>query len=57
MEVEFANDLKDQLDPEKTGLGVAALYVTKEQLLENYLNRSFGNAYDFNQSEKVEAVF
>ncbi|KAJ4984948.1 phytanoyl-CoA dioxygenase [Stagonosporopsis vannaccii] len=57
MVVEFSEDLKDQLHPEQTGLEVAASYVTKEQLLKNYLNRSFGNAYDFDQSDKIETEF
>lgn len=57
MMVEFSDDLKDQFDPEKTGLEAAASYVAKEELLKNYLNRPFGNAYDFDQSDKVEAVF
>lgn len=56
MNVELANDLKEHMDPEKTGLGVAASYVTEKELLGGYLNRSFGNAYDFDQVEKVEGV-
>ena len=57
MQVEFAEDLKEQLSLEKTGLQVAGSYVPTEQLLENYLNRPYGNAYDFNQSEKIDGVF
>jgi hypothetical protein len=57
MNVEVAEELKGQLDVGRTGLDVAAIYVTHEQLLQNYLNRSYGNAYDFNQTDKVEGVF
>ncbi|OAL54515.1 phytanoyl-CoA dioxygenase family protein [Pyrenochaeta sp. DS3sAY3a] len=57
MSVEFAQELGDRLAPEKTGLQVAATYVTNEELLKNYLNRPYGNAYDFNQSEPIEGVF
>lgn len=57
MSVEFSEELKDQLDPEKTGIDVAASYVTKDELLKNYLNRPFGNAYDFDQIDKIEACF
>ncbi|CAO2654981.1 Nn.00g117140.m01.CDS01 [Neocucurbitaria sp. VM-36] len=57
MDVEFAEELAYRLSPEKTGLQIAATYVTNEQLLENYLNRPYGNAYDFNQVERIEGVF
>lgn len=57
MMVEIADDLKDRLTLEKTGLQIAATYVKSEQLLQNYLNRPYGNAYDFNQSDKIEGVF
>lgn len=57
MSVEFAQELGDRLVPEKTGLQIAATYVTNEELLQNYLNRPYGNAYDFNQSEPIEGVF
>jgi len=55
-EVELSDDLKDQLDPQKTRLEVAAPYVTKEQLLKSYLNWSFGNAYNFDLSDKIETI-
>ena len=57
MDVEFAEELSDRLLPAKTGLQIAATHVTNEQLLESYLNRPYGNAYDFNQTERVEGVF
>ncbi|CAE7200402.1 hypothetical protein CFE70_008057 [Pyrenophora teres f. teres 0-1] len=57
MQVEFAEDLEEQLSHEKTGLQIAGTYVSSEQLQKNYLNRPFGNAYDFNQTEKIEGVF
>ncbi|EUC41860.1 hypothetical protein COCMIDRAFT_105064 [Bipolaris oryzae ATCC 44560] len=57
MQVEFAQELAERLLPEKTGLDIAAQYIPSEQLLKNYLNRSFGNAYDFDQSDKVEGIF
>ncbi|KAJ4368393.1 hypothetical protein N0V83_006750 [Neocucurbitaria cava] len=57
MDVEFSKALADRLTPEKTGLQVVATYVTDEQLMKNYLNRPYGNAYDFNQVERIEDVF
>lgn len=57
MQVEIAEDLREELSPEKTGLQIAANYVPTEQLLRNYLNRPYGNAYDFNQTDRIEGVF
>jgi ectoine hydroxylase-related dioxygenase (phytanoyl-CoA dioxygenase family) len=57
MEVEFSSDLKDALTVEKTGLDIAAMFVRDEDVLNNYLNRPYGNAYDFNQTERIEGVF
>jgi hypothetical protein len=57
MMVEFANELAERLTPEKTGLQIAATYVPEEKLLRNYLNRPYGNAYDFDQTERIEGVF
>lgn len=57
MNVEFAEELKEQLDVERTGLRAAATYVSQDQLLQNYLSRPYGNAYDFDQTEKIESAF
>lgn len=57
MEVELAEELAERLSPEKTGLQTAATYVSSEQLFKNYLNRPFGNAYDFDQTEKIDDIF
>jgi hypothetical protein len=57
MEVEFANELAERLTPEQTGLQIAATYVPEEELLRNYLNRPYGNAYDFNQMDRIDGVF
>jgi hypothetical protein len=57
MTVEFAQELKEKLTPEKTGLHIPATFVSGAQLKKNYLNRPYGNAYDFDQIEKVEGIF
>jgi len=57
MEVEFAEGLRERLTKEKTGLQVAATFARDELVLQAYLNRPFGNAYDFDQVDKVEGVF
>ena len=57
MKVEFAEDLQDRLTLEKTGLHVAAEYVKSEVAVKNYLNRPYGNAYDFDQVDRVNDLF
>ena len=57
MEVEFAEGLRERLTKEKTGLEVAATFASDELVLQAYLNRPFGNAYDFDQVDKVEGIF
>jgi hypothetical protein len=54
MQVEFANELQDRLTLEKTGLQVAATFVPTEQLVKNYLDRPYGNAYDFSQVDRLD---
>ncbi|KAF3023080.1 hypothetical protein E8E14_013130 [Neopestalotiopsis sp. 37M] len=54
MRLEFADDIKpilENLDSEgKLALQTPIDWVTREQALERYLNRGFGNSYDFNQA-------
>jgi hypothetical protein len=57
MQVEFANELQRRLAPEKTGLQIAAAYVPTEQLLRDYMIRPYGNAYDFDQIDRIDAMF
>ncbi|KAF9883341.1 hypothetical protein FE257_003557 [Aspergillus nanangensis] len=48
MRLELAEDLKPIVEGQ-AALDVLVDWVTKEQALERYLNRGFGNAYDFGQ--------
>jgi hypothetical protein len=57
MTVEFAEELKGRLTPEKTGLQIAATFVKNEDIMKNYLDRPYGNAYNFDQEDKIEGVF
>lgn len=57
MDVEFAEALRERLSTEQTGLHVAATFVSEEALLSNYLDRPHGNAYDFDQVDKIQGVF
>ncbi len=57
MEVEFSEDLKPTLEKEGSDLQVQAKFVSEQELLAGYLNRPFGNAYDFSQKDQLEGIF
>ncbi|KAJ5593382.1 hypothetical protein N7537_010286 [Penicillium hordei] len=48
MKLEFADDLKPVIEGQ-TELEVPVDWVSRPEALSRYLNRGFGNAYDFNQ--------
>ncbi|KAF3044143.1 hypothetical protein E8E12_010351 [Didymella heteroderae] len=52
-----ADDLKERLTREQTGLDVAATFASEKEVLRGYLNRPYGNAYDFDQFDKIEGIF
>ncbi|KAJ5336277.1 uncharacterized protein N7506_004299 [Penicillium brevicompactum] len=49
MKLEFADNLKSLIEGQND-LEVPVDWVSESDALSNYLNRGFGNAYDFNQS-------
>lgn len=57
MQVEFSEDLKPILEREAENLQVQAKFVPEKEIMEGYLNRPFGNFYDFDQKERVDEVF
>ncbi|KAF2263303.1 phytanoyl-CoA dioxygenase family protein [Lojkania enalia] len=57
MKVEFADTLKDRLTLETSRLEIPATFVTTKELEQNYLNRPYGNAYNFDQVDKIDGVF
>lgn len=54
MRLQFSDDIKpvlEKLDQDsRLGLEVPVDWVSKEEALKTYLNRGFGNSYDFNQT-------
>ncbi|KAJ8125763.1 hypothetical protein O1611_g7875 [Lasiodiplodia mahajangana] len=54
MRLEFADDIKPMFEELESrgelGLEVPVGWVSKRQAMDGYLNRAFGNAYDFNQA-------
>ncbi|OMP82463.1 hypothetical protein BK809_0006773 [Diplodia seriata] len=57
MLVEMANELKPTLSNERTGLQVQGSFMPEEEVEKRYLNRPYGNAYDFSQQQALEGIF
>ncbi|TAQ88820.1 hypothetical protein B7494_g2845 [Chlorociboria aeruginascens] len=57
MEVEFSEDLRPILENEGSDLQIQAKYVTEKMIVDSYLNRGYGNAYNFDQQEPLEGIF
>lgn len=57
MTVEVAEELREDLSVEKSKLHVAAEFVDREKVEKTYLNRPYGNAYDFDQIDKISGIF
>ena len=49
MRMELGEGVKPLIDAEKN-LDVRADYVSESLAMDRYLNRGFGNSYDFNQT-------
>lgn len=56
MKLEFADDLKSVIEGQSE-LEVPVDWVTKPEALSRYLNRGFGNAYDFDQRPYADGNF
>ena len=50
MNLELAEEIKPVID-EETSLEVTVDWVSEKESQERYLNRGFGNSYDFRQLE------
>ena len=58
MRLEFGDDvrpiLEEMREKGKLGLQVPVDWVNKDQVMESYLNRGFGNSYDFDQDTQSQ---
>lgn len=54
MLVEVSEALRERLTVQKTRLVVAARFLGEDEMLGRYLDRPYGNAYDFDQVDGVE---
>jgi hypothetical protein len=53
MEVEFAEDLRQMLDEYHSDLQIQSTFLPEKDIMERYLNRGYGNAYDFDQQDRL----
>jgi hypothetical protein len=51
MKLQFADDLKEIIGNEKS-LEIPVDWASTDAVAEQYLNRAFGNAYDFSQGSE-----
>lgn len=55
MKLQFSDDIKPILEREdaqgRLGLEIPVQWTSPEEALDTYLNRGFGNSYDFNQEQ------
>lgn len=51
MKLQFCNDLKPLVENQKD-LEIPVEWESKENVTQQYLNRAFGNAYDFSQGRQ-----
>ncbi|GAB5588011.1 hypothetical protein Unana1_02911 [Umbelopsis nana] len=54
MQIEYSDDLKQTLKEYGSDLQIQAIFKTEEEIVKGYLNRPFGNAYDFDQKDRLE---
>jgi hypothetical protein len=57
MEVSFSEDVRGILGTKGMDLDVHSKFVPEKTLLDTYLEGKFGNAYDFDQRDKLEVQF
>ncbi len=57
MTIEFSEELAQILQKEGSDLRIQAKFVPEKMILNGYLNRGYGNAYDFDQKEPLKGYF
>ena len=53
MQVEFSEVLKPTLKEYENDLQVQGVFMSEKDIADRYLNRGFGNAYDFDQKDQL----
>lgn len=56
MEINFSEELRPQLESHR-GLQIQGRYMPEQKIMDTYLKGAYGNAYDFDQKEKLAVEF
>jgi len=56
MEITFSEELRPQLKSDG-GLQIQCRFKPEQEILDTYLKGAYGNAYDFDQKEKLDVEF
>lgn len=54
MTIEFSKDLENVLDREGSDLQIQRKLVSEQKIMDGYLNRGYGNSYNFDQESRLE---
>ena len=54
MQVEFAESLRPILDTHGSELQIQSTFLSEEDVSKRYLNRPYGHAYDFDQTDRLK---
>ena len=54
MQVEFAESLRPMLDEHGSELQIQGTFMPEKDIYKRYLNRPYGHAYDFDQTDRLE---
>lgn len=54
MHVEFAESLRPILDIHGSDLQIQSTFLSEEDVSKRYLNRPYGHAYDFDQTDRLK---
>ena len=57
MEVNFSEDVRSTVEKHGRDLRIQGRYVPEKELLASYLEGKYGNAYDFDQSDRLHVEF
>jgi hypothetical protein len=57
MEVDFSENLRGEIERWGRGLVVQGRYKPEKVIEEEYLKGKFGNAYDFDQKDRLDVAF
>lgn len=53
MHVEYSEDLSSLLDAYEDSLQIQKTFFPDNEMTKRYLNRAFGNAYNFDQEDRL----